>query len=80
MRKNRLISQFLQRFSLGQSKSYDLGNFCFGVEKDSRDYLTRPVFLDTRLDILPLAAERQNLFSNCHRSSQSRRFNPKEVY
>ncbi len=81
MRKNRLIAQFLQRFSIRKDgcEFYSLGGFRFEGKRASRDFLVKPTLPDVKLDILPLDAQK-NLFCDCHRRGQSRRFNPKEVY
>ncbi len=82
MRKIRLIHQLLQYFSLKKEmqNSYRLGGFTFGAEKRRRDFLAKPILPDAKADAFFLDAKRQNFFGNGHRRSQSRRFNPKEVY
>lgn len=82
MRKNRLLSPFLQCFSAKKSgsKPYDLGGFHFGLEEvRGRDMLAKPVLPNTEIDTSFLGTQCQNLLGDRHRGSQSRRFNSKKV-
>ncbi len=79
MRKNRLLSLFLQCFSAKQrgSKPYDLGGFHFDLE--GRDMLAKPMLANTEIDTSFLGTKCLNLLGNGQRGGQSRRLNPKEV-
>ena len=81
MRKNRLLSLFLQCFSAKQnsSKPYDLGGFHFDFEAGGRDILAKPVLPDTKIDASFLGVQYQNLLGDRHRGGQSRRVNSKKV-